>query len=122
MRNVGIIFGFPFLVVDTVKDTLERGIPVPEQGVQAASKFVSSDFPGVSWANGGDGVGEGNPGFQTVRLAIELHAVGGKIIPWEVGKCVTTHGEQTLVSEIMDRQTRARHSLPARQSALMVQK
>ena len=76
LEQMRVFGGVPLVVINAVQDA---GQPVPalaQQAVQAAAEFLGTDFAGIARADGGDGVGIGDAGFEAVQVAEIFQTVG----------------------------------------------
>ena len=81
MLEKRIVRRVPFLVIHAVENPEKPGLPLAQQTVQAAAKFLRRDFARVTRADRGDHVGKGDSGLEAVQLPVKFRAFDREIIP-----------------------------------------
>ncbi len=110
--QVRVVRRVPFLVIDAVEDSRQRGLALPQNRVQAATEGRRRDFTGVTRTDRGDDVRENDACLQAAQEAVKLHAVRVEIVGWQVGELVKLAGKVSLITEVVDGQAGARHPAP----------
>ena len=112
MLQVRISFRIPFLVIHAVENPVEGFLAEPQDRVQSAAECRRRNFTGIAWADGGYDVRVNDPGLHAVKLPIELQPVQIEVIRGQIRKLVSRGGETPLISQIVNREDRARCAPP----------
>ena len=106
-REGGILRGIPGLVVDPVDHAVEVGASVLEDALEPVAEGRGADLRRVRPTHGGEEIGEGQPPFEEIDLAVELDARGGEEVPAEAGHGHVVVPEHALVGELVNGEERA---------------